>query len=90
MAQKGGFMGSKIIDEIPDIFIESIKLMKDGEISKPIKSSGGFHLIKLNKIEEFEMETIVVSQSKVKQIYSRKIKSYLKMKSEKSYPILEI
>jgi parvulin-like peptidyl-prolyl isomerase len=31
--------------------------MNIGEISQPIKSSGGYHLIKLNKIEEFEMET---------------------------------
>jgi len=72
MAKKGGLIGSKIIDEIPDIFIESLKSMKIGEISQPINGSGGFHLIKLNKIEEFEMETIVVSQSKAKQILLKK------------------
>ena len=65
-------MGSKIIDEIPDIFVESLKSMEIGEVSKPIKSSGGFHFIKLNKIEEFEMETIIVKQSKVKQILLKK------------------
>jgi parvulin-like peptidyl-prolyl isomerase len=32
--------------------------MKIGETSQPIKSSGGYHFIKLNKIEEFEMETV--------------------------------
>ena len=68
MAAKGGLIGSKIIDEIPDIFVESIKSMNIGETSQPIKSTGGYHLIKLNKIEEFEMETIVVRQSKTKQI----------------------
>ena len=72
MAKNGGLMGSKIIDEIPDIFIDSLKSMKNREISKPIKSSGGFHLVKLNKIEEFEMETIIVNQSKVKQILIKK------------------
>jgi len=72
MAEKGGLMGSKIIDEIPDIFVESLKSMGIGEVSKPIKSSGGFHFIKLNKIEEFEMETIIVKQSKVKQILLKK------------------
>ena len=60
MAAKGGLIGSKIIDEIPDIFIDSLKTMNMGDISEPIKSSGGYHLIKLNKIEEFEMETIIV------------------------------
>ena len=72
MAESGGLMGSKMIDEIPDIFVEIIKSMNIGEISKPIKSSGGFHLIKLNKIEEFEMETIIVRQTKVKQILLKK------------------
>lgn len=72
MAEKGGEMGAKITDDIPDIFIDSLKSMKIGEVSKPIKSSGGYHLIKLNKIEEFEMETIIVSQSKVKQILLKK------------------
>ena len=72
MAKNGGLIGSKLIDEIPDIFVESLKSMNIGEISKPIKSSGGSHLIKLNKIEEFEMETIIVRQSRVKQILLKK------------------
>jgi peptidyl-prolyl cis-trans isomerase SurA len=72
MASKGGLIGSKITDEIPDIFIGSLKSMNLGEISEPIKSSGGYHFIKLNKIEEFEMETIVVRQSKTKQILLKK------------------
>ena len=72
MASKGGLVGSKMIEEIPDIFIESLKSMKIEEISEPIKSSGGFHLIKLNQIEEFKMEAIIVRQSKVKQILLKK------------------
>ena len=84
MAAKGGLIGSKIIDEIPDIFMESIKSMKIGETSQLIKSSGGYHFIKLNKIEEFEMETIIVSNPKPNKSYLRKIKLYLKMKSRKN------
>ena len=72
MASNGGLMGSKIIEEIPDIFVESLKSMNIGETSQPIKSSGGYHLIKLNKIKEFEMETIIVRQSKAKQILLKK------------------
>ena len=72
MASKGGLIGSKAIDEIPDIFIESLKSMNIGETSQPIKSSGGYHLIKLNKIKDFEMETIIVRQSKAKQILLKK------------------
>jgi peptidyl-prolyl cis-trans isomerase SurA len=72
MAEEAGLIGSKTIDEIPDIFIESLKSMNIGETSQPIKSSGGYHLIKLNKIEEFEMEAIIVRQSKTKQILLKK------------------
>ena len=72
MAEKGGLMGSKLMEDIPDAFIDSLKSMKIGEVSKPIKSSGGYHLIKLNQIEEFEMETVIVRQSKVKQILLKK------------------
>ena len=72
MAAKGGLIGSKTKNEIPDIFLEGLKSMNIGETSQPIKSSGGYHLIRLNKIEEFEMETIVVRQSKAKQILLKK------------------
>ena len=90
MAEKGGLIGSKIIDEIPDIFIESLKSMNIGEISQPIKSSGGYHLIKLNKIEEFEMETIVVRQSKAKQILLKKNQIISEDEIKKKLAILEI
>ena len=72
MAEEGGLIGTKTMDEIPDIFIESLKLLKIGEISQPIKGSSGYHIIKLNQIEEFEIETIIVRQSKVKQILLKK------------------
>jgi peptidyl-prolyl cis-trans isomerase SurA len=68
----GGLIGSKVIEEIPDIFLESLRSMKIDEVSEPIESSIGYHLIRLNKIEEFEMETIIVKQSKVKQILLKK------------------
>ena len=72
MAEKGGDMGSKTSDEIPDLFLEPLLSMKDDDISKPLTGSAGYHLLKLNKIEEFEMETIIVKQSKVKQILLKK------------------
>ena len=72
MAKNGGLMGAKLIDEIPDIFIEPLRSMNMGEISEPIYTSSGIHIIKLNKIEEFQMETVVVRQSKVQQIMLKK------------------
>ncbi|MBT4759282.1 MAG: hypothetical protein HOO13_02340 [Nitrosomonadales bacterium] len=72
LAKAGGLMGWKTTDELPDIFLEPIKSMKIGEVSAPINGSGGFHLLKLNDMKEFEIASIVVKQSKVKQILLKK------------------
>ena len=72
LAKAGGLMGWKTTDELPDIFLEPIKSMKIGEVSAPINGSGGFHLLKLNDMKEFEIASIVVRQSKVKQILLKK------------------
>ena len=72
MAKEGGAMGSRTTEEIPDLFIESLQSMNAGDISKPLTGAAGYHLLKLNKKTEFEMETIIVKQSKVKQILLKK------------------
>ena len=72
LAKSGGLMGWKVADDLPDIFLEPIKSMKIGEVSTPINGDSGFHLLKLNDMKEFEMESVVVKQSKVKQILLKK------------------
>ena len=72
MADKGGEMGSKTPQEIPDLFLKSLQLMKDGDISNPLTGSAGYHILKLNERKEFEIEPIIVNQSKVKQILLKK------------------
>lgn len=72
MASKGGEMGLRTSDDIPDLFIESLKSLRVGKISEVINGPSGYHLLKLNKIQEFEMETIIVNQSKTKQILLKK------------------
>ena len=72
LAKSGGLMGWKVADDLPDIFLEPIKSMKIGEVSAPINGGSGFHLLKLNDMKEFEMESVVVKQSKVKQILLKK------------------
>ena len=72
LAKSGGLMGWKVADDLPDIFLEPIKSMKIGEVSTPINGGSGFHLLKLNDMKEFEMESVVVKQSKVKQVLLKK------------------
>ena len=72
MSEKAGLIGSKLLNDIPDIFIEYLKSMKVDEISGPISSPSGYHFLRLNDIEEFEMESVIVKQTKAKQILLKK------------------
>lgn len=46
-ALKGGDLGWRSIGEIPTLFVNYVPAMKTGEIIGPIRSTGGFHIIKL-------------------------------------------
>jgi len=40
-------LGWRKIEQLPTPFVEPVKIMQVGEVSKPIKSESGFHIIKL-------------------------------------------
>ena len=46
-ALEGGNIGWRKLAQLPFIFIEALKDMQVGDISEPIKSNAGYHLIKL-------------------------------------------
>lgn len=46
-ALKGGDLGWRSLSEVPTIFVDTVKKMRDNEISDPIRSPSGFHIIKL-------------------------------------------
>ena len=47
-ALEGGKMGWKTGAQIPALFLEALKPMQVGEVSKPIRSPNGFHILKLS------------------------------------------
>ncbi len=49
-ALKGGDLGWRTGSELPTIFADVVPTMGKGEISDPIKSSSGFHVIKLTDV----------------------------------------
>ena len=68
-AENYGDLGWKKLNELPEIFIEFIKQAKEGEISGPIKSSNGIHIIKIESIKKASIEKkIMVKQYKFQQI----------------------
>jgi peptidyl-prolyl cis-trans isomerase SurA len=46
-ALQGGDLGWRKTAELPSIFIDAVEKLKAGEISEPVRSNAGYHLIKL-------------------------------------------
>jgi peptidyl-prolyl cis-trans isomerase SurA len=49
-ALEGGALGWRRRAQLPTVFAEMVPGMKPGDVSKPIRSSAGFHIIKLNGV----------------------------------------
>ncbi len=46
-AFKGGDMGWRPLEELPEVFALKVKAMKKGEVAGPIRTPNGYHIIKL-------------------------------------------
>lgn len=49
-ALSGGDIGWRNAERLPQLFVETINGMKQGEVSPLVKSSNGFHILKLNGV----------------------------------------
>ena len=65
-ALSGGQLGWMKGEQLPDIFVQVARELKNGELSFPFETSSGFHLIKLNAIKG--NEPILEEQIKVRHI----------------------
>lgn len=72
-ALDGGDLGWRPIDQVPTFFAEQILAMNPGEVTQPIRSPAGFHIIKVddrrdNKqqlIEQYNARHIVIKPSEL-------------------------
>jgi len=46
-ALKGGDLGERKANELPQLFVSAVKDLNPGETSEPVKSASGFHLLQL-------------------------------------------
>ena len=46
-ALKGGVLGWRSEDRLPELFVDAAKKMKPGDVSAVLRSPGGFHILKL-------------------------------------------
>jgi peptidyl-prolyl cis-trans isomerase SurA len=65
-ASKGGDLGWRAKEQLPDLFVEQVSALKPNQVTAPFRSNAGIHILKL--IERGGVEPIMVKQYKVRHI----------------------
>ena len=65
-ALEGGDLGWRAANQLPTIFAEQVKNMAVGDVSNPIHTPSGFHIIKLNDIQG--QQRVIITQTHVRHI----------------------
>lgn len=65
-ALKGGDLGWRSIGQIPTLFTDTVTTMTQGDVSDPIRSPSGFHIIKMLETEGSAQH--IVTKTKVRHI----------------------
>lgn len=72
-ALSGGNLGWRNADRLPQLFVETIAAMKQGEVSPLLKSSNGFHILKLNGMRSQSVVKSGAAATAVQQTHVRHI-----------------
>jgi peptidyl-prolyl cis-trans isomerase SurA len=67
-ALKGGDLGTRKANELPRIFVSAIQGLEPSQVSKPVSSASGFHLLELVSSSDAQ---IMVQESEIRQILLR-------------------
>jgi peptidyl-prolyl cis-trans isomerase SurA len=67
-ALEGGALGWRKGPELPTFLAEVIVTLKPGEVSQPLRTPSGFHLVKLNDIRSTDSTPAVVEQTHARHI----------------------
>ncbi|HHJ36388.1 MAG TPA: molecular chaperone SurA [Gammaproteobacteria bacterium] len=89
-ALKGGDLGERKANELPQLFVNAVKGLKPGETSKPVKSASGFHLLHMVSssndqlmVEQIHARHILIRPSnKISDEQARKMLTKLKIRIE--------
>lgn len=79
-ALKGGDLGWRMADELPNIFVDAISALNKGETSRPVRSASGFHLLKVN---EKSSNKVMIVQNHARHILIRTDKGKTDAQAEK-------
>ena len=67
----GGEMGLRAADRYPTLFIESTASLKKGDVSDPIRSGAGFHILKVLEKKQSDMSSVMIVQTRARHILLR-------------------
>ncbi len=65
----GGDMGLRPMDRYPDLFVNATRSLNVGDVSAPVRSAAGFHVLKV--IERRQANTLLVTQTRARHILLR-------------------
>ncbi len=69
-ALQGGELGWRAPGRLPNIFVQAVATMKDGDVSSVLRSPNGFHILKLLE-RRSSVQQVVVQQTKARHILVR-------------------
>jgi peptidyl-prolyl cis-trans isomerase SurA len=58
-ALQGGALGWRTAARLPNVFVESVRVMKPGDVSTVLRSATGFHIVKLQETRSRNTPTVV-------------------------------
>ena len=67
----GGEMGLRTVDRYPTLFIDSTQNLNKGEVSEPVRSGAGFHILKVLDKKQSEMSNTLILQTRARHILLR-------------------
>jgi peptidyl-prolyl cis-trans isomerase SurA len=70
-ASNSGIVGTRTADRLPQMFVEATRDLKDGGISDVLRSSAGFHIVKVLEKKQIGTAGVTVTQSHARHILLR-------------------
>ena len=70
-ALEGGNLGWRAHERVPELFSSALAAMKPGEVSEPLRSPAGFHVLKLNDRRDGGTSAAPVTQTRARHILVR-------------------
>ncbi len=65
-ALQGGELGWRTLNQLPTLFVDVVKTMNKGDIAEPIRSPGGFHILKL--LDSSGINAHIITETQVRHI----------------------